>query len=125
MVITLRIILIIGAITITELGGYYQARSCAQLHSIYGDQSATLAAYADCAPYFSGQDVNKWVAVEGNFHGDAAGSAVALGANFGSALWLAFAIHAIGVEIYVRRFLLLKCLLHPWTKLLAKVPILS
>lgn len=101
-IITLRFILALGALIISDLGGgYYQARPCAQLHYIYNSQNDTLQAHPDCAAYFSGQDVNKWVAVEASFHGDAAATAAALGANFGSALWLAFAMHAIGVEIYV------------------------
>lgn len=33
--------------------------------------------------------------------GDPVQTTVALGLNFGSAGWLAFALHAIGVEIYV------------------------
>lgn len=89
----------------SQIGGYYQARSCAQLYSIYNNsEDDTLQAYPDCAPYFSGEDVNKQVAVEANFLGDAAGSAASLGINFGAAMWLAIALHAIGVEIYVRPF---------------------
>lgn len=85
------------------MGGFYQARSCAQLFYIYNhSQNDTLQADPDCASYFSGANVNKWVAVEANLGGDAAGAAAALGTNFGSAMWLALAIHAIGVEIYVR-----------------------
>lgn len=89
---------------ISDLGGhYYQARPCAQLHYIYDNsQNTTLQAHPDCAAYFSGQDLNKWVVVEANLHDDAAAAAAALGANFGSAVWFALVIHAIGIEIYVR-----------------------
>lgn len=66
-----------------------------------GSQNATLSKYPDCAPYFSGQDPFKQVAVEASFKEDPVGISVALGANFGAALWLALALHAIGIEIYV------------------------
>lgn len=82
-------------------GGYYEARPCQQIEYILGSPSATLSAYPDCAPYLDGSDPAKQVAVEANYSGSAVQLTVALGSNFGAAGWLAFALHAIGVGIYV------------------------
>lgn len=100
-IITVRIIMIIAAQIVSQIGGYYEARPCEQIEYILGSPSATLSAYPDCAPYLDGSDPAKQVAVEANYSGSAVQLTVALGSNFGAAGWLAFALHAIGVEIYV------------------------
>lgn len=100
-VITIRIIQISAAQIISQIGGYYDARPCEQIEYILGSQEESVNAYPGCAPYFNGSDPSKQVAVEANFNGDPVQLTVALGSNFGSAMWLAFAIHAIGVEVYV------------------------
>ncbi|KAG6363684.1 hypothetical protein INS49_008785 [Diaporthe citri] len=101
-VITIRIIQISAAQIISQIGGYYDARPCEQIEYILGSQEESVNAYPDCTPYFNGSDPSKQVAVEANFNGDPVQLTVALGSNFGSAMWLAFAIHAIGVEIYLK-----------------------
>lgn len=100
-IITIRIIMIIAAQIVSQIGGYYDARPCEQVEDIFGSPEESMAAYPDCAPFFNGSDPSKQVAVEANFNGNPVQLAVALGSNFGPAMWLAFAIHAIGVEIYV------------------------
>ncbi|KAL1859793.1 hypothetical protein Daus18300_009383 [Diaporthe australafricana] len=101
-IITIRIIMIIAAQIVSQIGGYYDARPCEQVENIFGSAEESMAAYPDCAPFFNGSDPSKQVAVEANFNGDPVQLAVALGSNFGPAMWLAFAIHAIGVEIYLK-----------------------
>lgn len=93
--------MIIAAQIVSRIGGYYDARPCEQIEYIFDSQEESLSSYPDCAPFFNGSDPSKQVAVEANFNGDPVQLTVALGSNFGSAMWLAFAIHAIGVEIYV------------------------
>lgn len=93
--------MIIAAQIVSQIGGYYDARPCEQIEYIFGSQEESVNNYPDCIPYFNGSDPSKQVAVEANFNGDPVQLTVALGSNFGSAMWLAFAIHAIGVEIYV------------------------
>lgn len=102
-IITLRIIFILGALFVSQIGGFYEARPCDQITNIFGgSREAVLALYPDCASYFSGESPDQHVVVEAKFSGNPAQLTVALGLNFGSAGWLAFAIHAVGVEIYVR-----------------------
>ncbi|KAG8165363.1 hypothetical protein KVR01_005638 [Diaporthe batatas] len=93
-IITIRIIMIIAAQIVSQIGGYYDARPCEQIQYIFGSQEQSLDFYPDCAPFFNGLDPSKQVAVEANFDGDPVQLTVALGSNFGSAMWLAFAIHA-------------------------------
>lgn len=93
--------MIIAAQVVSQIGGYYDARPCKQIEYIFGSQEESLEAYPDCTPFFNGSDPSKQVAVEAKFNGNPVQVAVALGSNFGCAMWLAFAIHAIGVEIYV------------------------
>lgn len=95
--------MIIAAQIVSQIGGYYDARPCEQIEYIFGSQEEAISAYPDCTPFFNGSDPSKQVAVEANFNGNPVQLTVALGSNFGSAMWLAFAIHAIGVEIYVRQ----------------------
>lgn len=94
--------MIIAAQIVSQIGGYYDARPCEQIKYIFGSQEEAISAYPDCTPFFNGSDPSKQVAVEASFNGNPVQLTVALGSNFGSAMWLAFAIHAIGVEIYVR-----------------------
>ncbi|KAJ0119817.1 hypothetical protein J7T55_014022 [Diaporthe amygdali] len=101
-IITIRIVQIIAAQIVSQIGGYYDARPCDQVENILGSQEDSIAAFPDCAPYFNGSDFSKQVAVEADFNGNPVQVAVALGSNFGPAMWLAFAIHAIGVEIYLK-----------------------
>lgn len=93
--------MITAAQIVSQIGGYYDARPCEQIEYILGSPEDSINAFPDCIPYFNGSDPSKQVAVEANFNGNPVQLTVALGSNFGSAMWLAFAIHAIGVEIYV------------------------
>jgi hypothetical protein len=93
--------MIIAAQITSQIGGYYDTRPCEQIEYILGSQEESLKSFPDCAPFFDGADPSKQAAVEANFNGNPVQLTVALGSNFGSAMWLAFAIHAIGVEIYV------------------------
>lgn len=95
----------LGAVIITSIGGYYQARPCAQIDSIFkNNQTSVLNNYPECADFYSGANPDRHVAVLARIQGmgtTGATAAAALGANFGMAGWLALILHGVGVEIYV------------------------
>lgn len=98
-IITLRLIMIINAKLISSIGGYYRAMPCDQIASLFKDQQSFKATYPQCS---SATGITAgWVAVPANFSGKSEVAAV-LGLTFGTAGWLALAIHAIGVEIYLQ-----------------------
>ncbi|KAF2033966.1 hypothetical protein EK21DRAFT_57523 [Setomelanomma holmii] len=99
-IITNRIIMIICANIATS--GYYVAWSCAKIEATLPKPSLLLAFYPECASYANGTDPNHVAAVKASFSGSTGVEIGAgLDASFGMALWLAVAIHAIGVEIYL------------------------
>ncbi|SPQ26324.1 5557d668-eaed-47d8-b611-5f358e83b5df [Thermothielavioides terrestris] len=109
-VITLRIILVLSALIIST-DGYFVPMPCDKVAFLVGSEQETLQAYPDCYAYFSGDDVNRIVLVPASFQGNKSNVTAALSRNFGGALWLALALHAVGVEIYVsnlRRRLMLE-----------------
>ncbi|RYP58831.1 hypothetical protein DL769_008777 [Monosporascus sp. CRB-8-3] len=83
---------------------YYYSMPCGKVEYAIGDRDATMAAYPDSAGYFAGTDPRQVVSVKGSLTGPSnpAEVAAALDIVFGSATWLAFAIHLLGVEIYLR-----------------------
>jgi len=95
----------LAAMITSKQYGYYSARPCGQIDSMFeGNRSATLASYPDCAPYYSGENTDQWAIVRADMFGDSAAEAAsALGINFGPAAWLCLTLHAIGIEIYVSR----------------------
>ena len=92
----------ISAIIISTQAGYYTVRPCGQVdNALDGDQNVALNTYPQCAPYYSGDNPDQQTIVQANISGNEAEVSAALGMNFGTAGWLALALHAIGVEIYV------------------------
>ena len=103
----MRIIQIISARVVSAMGGFHAARRCDLLEYLVGDAERTLELYPACESYFSGANVNQYAVVDADLAdpSSAAEAAVALEISFGMALWVALAIHAAGVEIYVRHSL--------------------
>ncbi|SPO01765.1 uncharacterized protein DNG_04438 [Cephalotrichum gorgonifer] len=103
-IITVRLIMILTAMIISTQDGYYAARPCGQVDYIFkGNQSKTLASFPECGTYYSGQNLNQHTLIRADINnGGAAGASAALGLSFGPAAWLALAIHAIGIEIYLK-----------------------
>jgi len=92
----------ISAAIISDQGGYFTTRPCGQIDdALNGNRTTVLKAYPDCAAYYSSEVPDRQVIVQADLSGNRAETAAALGLNFGAAGWLALALHAIGIEIYV------------------------
>lgn len=100
-IITNRFILIIATIIVKDQG-YYAIWPCAKIEATISNASDLLFSYPTCAAYANGTNPTQVAIVAATFdQGDAANTGAALNVNFGMALWLAFVIHALGVEIYL------------------------
>ncbi|KAK2612260.1 hypothetical protein QQS21_001686 [Conoideocrella luteorostrata] len=97
-IITTRLITFITAQIISSKGTstYYEAFQCDELASFYNTTESLIAKYPEC------RSTSAWVAVPANMNARSAENiGAALRSNFGMALWLALALHAIGVEVYL------------------------
>jgi hypothetical protein len=104
-IITTRFIMPTGAVVVSGMEGFYQARPCGQIDDMFrGNKTMVLGRYPECADWYTG-NTDRHAAVPAKLTGGGtrATASAALGMNFGSAMWLALALHAIGVEIYVSR----------------------
>ncbi|KAI9796788.1 MAG: hypothetical protein M1835_003144 [Candelina submexicana] len=100
-IITLRIIMIISALIISQQGENYISMSCDEISFMYKNQQASYKAlYPQCnTPNMTREGQTSVLA---NFNdGSAVGVKAALSISFGSAGWIALWLHAIGVEIYL------------------------
>ncbi|KAF4337744.1 hypothetical protein FBEOM_8341 [Fusarium beomiforme] len=96
-IITVRIIMIISALVMSKNPGFRLPMQCAKLASFYDDRESLIAKYPTC------DDLNAWVAVQGDMSGDGAENvASALSISFSMAVWLGLAIHAICIEVYLQ-----------------------
>lgn len=91
-----------SAAIISIIAGWYTTRSCAQINFIFG-RTNTLAVYPACVAYYNGANVNQHVVVKATESTGANPMEVgaSLGVTFGAAGWMAFWLHATGVELYV------------------------
>ncbi|EGX89139.1 hypothetical protein CCM_07391 [Cordyceps militaris CM01] len=98
-IVTARFIMMAAAAIVSSgngQGGFYEAKLCRQLAS-YLNSTRLLQEYPDCA------SLDAWVLVKADLHiqGPEHISA-ALDVTFGMSVWMAAAIHAIGVEFYLQ-----------------------
>jgi len=101
-IITIRLIMFIGAQIISGMGTYYQVWPCAKLDWLLGGRNKTLLHYPSCGPFYDGKHPNAAAAVLADFNnGGPEQIGAAFGTNFGMAMWLGLFVHAIGVEIYI------------------------
>ncbi|KAL5591334.1 hypothetical protein FOVSG1_010223 [Fusarium oxysporum f. sp. vasinfectum] len=95
-IITLRIIMIISALVMSKTPSFRLPMQCAKIASFYDDTESLIAKYPTC------QDLNSWVAIQGDMSGESTENiASALSLGFSMGIWLALAIHAIGIEAYL------------------------
>lgn len=99
-IITLRFILITASNIISLIGSYYIALPCFKIDSMMDEQEALLS-HPDCIAYYNGTNPSQHSVTSADFVGNVSETAASLDLSFGTALWLALAVHAIGVEIYV------------------------
>lgn len=101
-IITLRIIMVLGAMIISTRGGYYMVQPCIKIADMVDyDNKQLIDLYPTCDEYASGANRDTQVVVLANFGGNVAEVATAMNLCFGMAGWLALFLHAVGVEIYV------------------------
>ncbi|USP80339.1 uncharacterized protein yc1106_07613 [Curvularia clavata] len=101
-IITSRIITIISAKIIASQG-YYVVWTCAKIAATISEDVDLLTSYPSCANYVDGTNPNAVSSVAATFGaGDTASIGATLNVVFGMAIWLSLALHAVGVEIYLR-----------------------
>ena len=99
-IISARILMVVIA-TLTSNRDYHIVWSCAKIASTLLDQSLLVQGYPLCASYADGSNLDQVSPVSLDFSGSDANIGAALDVSFGVALWLAFNIHALGIEVYV------------------------
>ena len=91
-----------AAAIISTIGGFFVTRPCAQIDWLLG-QDFTLNLYPGCLPFYKGQNPDQQVVVKADMNSsDPIAIAAALGVSFGPAGCLAFWIHAVLIEVYLR-----------------------
>ncbi|KAK4556838.1 hypothetical protein LTR86_005818 [Recurvomyces mirabilis] len=101
-IITIRLIMIISANIFGSMHAFFAVYPCEQINFVMGEQG-TLKFYPGCASYYDGSAMDQKVRVRPNFNGtDPMEIAASLGVAFGTAGWLAFVIHAVIIEVYLR-----------------------
>ncbi|KAF4984014.1 hypothetical protein FZEAL_719 [Fusarium zealandicum] len=95
-IITLRLIMILSAVIMSTTPSFRQPMPCDKLASFYDNQTSLVEKYPTC------KDADAWVAVQGSMSGSSENIASALSLGFSLGVWLALAIHAVGVEVYLQ-----------------------
>ncbi|UNI21278.1 hypothetical protein JDV02_007280 [Purpureocillium takamizusanense] len=97
-IITCRFIMGMSAVitSMSHSDPYYYAKPCDVLATLFNSTDALEAKYPAC------KSLEAWTAVKADVHGGKDNSAAALNMTFGMALWLALALHAIGIEFYLQ-----------------------
>ncbi|KAL8812880.1 MAG: hypothetical protein Q9200_000702 [Gallowayella weberi] len=99
-IVTLRIIMIISALIVSQSSRSYQVWPCEKLAYVFEDDDATFRdRYPACFITNGTTDGN--VAVRAKFGEVGAEIGASLGFSFGTAGWLALFLHAVGVEMYL------------------------
>ena len=104
-IITLRLILLCASPIITDIGSFYYSMPCEKIVGLYQEyhipEQAALGQYPSCLTYINGSDPNAHASVHATANGLPEQAAAVLDMSFGMCLWLALALHVIGLEIYV------------------------
>ncbi|KAK4120195.1 hypothetical protein N657DRAFT_658546 [Parathielavia appendiculata] len=99
-IITMRIIMFLSSLIVSD-DGYDVPMPCAKVAAFTGSHQQTLQSFPECDVYFSRQDVNKMVLVPASMTKNGANTIAIMSMAFGPALWLALALHAVGIEVYL------------------------
>jgi hypothetical protein len=88
--------MIISALVMSKNPSFREPMQCETVATFYDDTESLVAKYPTC------KDLDAWVAVQGDMGGESPENiSAALSLGFSLSIWLALAIHAIGVELYV------------------------
>ncbi|KAL8641136.1 MAG: hypothetical protein Q9228_002018 [Teloschistes exilis] len=100
-IVTLRLIMIIAALIISQSSNYYTTMECGSVRTIYNAEPQKIQSlYPQCTQPGSANDTLVIVqATFGNGQPEQIGASLRM--NFGMALWMALLLHAVGVEIYL------------------------
>ncbi|KAH7121348.1 hypothetical protein EDB81DRAFT_952137 [Dactylonectria macrodidyma] len=103
-IITMRIIAIIMARVTSTTGSYHTVGSCAVVDYIYShNRTIVEALYPSCVAFYTGEIPDMRILIKGDIASDRPDQMSAgLNTSFGASAWLALAIHAIAVELYLR-----------------------
>lgn len=93
--------MIIAAQIISRQRNYFVPQPCGKVAWMLDDATDVLQRYPACETYFDGSDLEQQVMVRAVFAESVEQVASSLNAPFGMSLWVAIAMHAIGVETYV------------------------
>ncbi|KAI1307400.1 hypothetical protein F5Y03DRAFT_119060 [Xylaria venustula] len=97
-VITMRIIMTLGALSITLIGGYYLAMPCDKVNSILKSRGETMRWYPECL-----DDPQRRVIVDADvFAPNKVPFAAAFNLSYGMSSWLSIFSHVVGVELYIQ-----------------------
>ncbi|KAJ4355015.1 hypothetical protein N0V95_003286 [Ascochyta clinopodiicola] len=100
-IITSRFVLFIAA-TLVSNKNYYIVWPCAKIAATIDDGMDLVSEFPACASYADGSNLAQVSAVLADMNGiSSVNAGAALNVNFGMALWLAFSIHAIGIELHL------------------------
>ena len=101
-IITMRLIMIIAA-NISSSQGNYFVEPCKKIDYIYkGDEAEVLKSYPGCSAFYDGSNPAASVMAKADMSGSNVVQIVAaMNMTFGGSIWLALALHAVGIEIYV------------------------
>ncbi|KAI1505047.1 hypothetical protein F5X99DRAFT_301863 [Biscogniauxia marginata] len=102
-IVTFRFSLYFGALAVSSIGGYYLAQPCDKINFTLGGREATMAAYPGCESFFSGENPSQHVVVTANYNSkDPMQVAASFNTVFGMSAWICIALHAVGIEVYLR-----------------------
>lgn len=99
-IITLRLIMFLSALVISQLKSYDTIRPCGEILFMYDNKTEAKQHYPQCSN--SNSTTDDLVVVHADFNsGRVEQIGASLGVSFGMAMWLALIMHLVGVEIYL------------------------
>jgi hypothetical protein len=86
---------------ISSINSYFVTWPCAKIAFILKNNEV-LSGYPSCASFLDGTNLQQNAVVHADFNGEYATEiGAAFNMSFGMAVWVATALHVVGVEIYV------------------------
>ena len=97
--------MIIAILIISSIGSYYYAMPCQKINAIMTSfgmpTKLVLTMYPTCESALNGTNPNQHAVVPANIVGGPEQAAALLDITFGMSIWMAFVLHAVGIEVYV------------------------